>query len=73
MEEVRVTWNPETEKTFLSILEVIPDMIRGIAETRVAKRAEANNGISSKYHARAVSAVGHAAQHGHALAHRCRH
>ena len=36
----RVTWEKATEEKFNKILEGIPDMIRGIAETRVLKKAE---------------------------------
>jgi len=35
-----VTWDKTTEEKFQKILEPIPDLIRGIAETRVSKRAE---------------------------------
>ena len=37
----RVTWDKPTEEKFLIVLKQIPDMIRGIAETRVSKKAEA--------------------------------
>ena len=40
MDQERVTWDKETEEKFLKILEQIPAMIRGIAETRVSKKAE---------------------------------
>ena len=36
----RITWDKPTEEKFLKILEQIPDLIRGIAETRVSKKAE---------------------------------
>ena len=36
----RITWDKPTEEKFLKILEQIPDLIRGIAEIRVTKRAE---------------------------------
>ena len=36
----RITWDKSTEEKFQKILEQIPDLIRGIAETRVSKRAE---------------------------------
>jgi len=36
----KITWNQGTEAQFLKILEQIPDLIRGIAETRVSKKAE---------------------------------
>lgn len=36
----RVTWEENLEIKFQRILEDIPDMIRGIAETRVFKKAE---------------------------------
>ena len=37
----RISWDKPTEEKFLIILKQIPDMIRGIAETRVSKKAEA--------------------------------
>ena len=36
----KITWDKGTEEKFLKILEQIPDLIRGIAETRVSKKAE---------------------------------
>jgi hypothetical protein len=36
----RITWDKPTEEKFLKILEDIPDMIRGIAEARVCRKAE---------------------------------
>ncbi|HBR15424.1 MAG TPA: hypothetical protein DD723_07775 [Candidatus Omnitrophica bacterium] len=36
----RITWEENLEGKFLKILEGIPDLIRGIAETRVFKKAE---------------------------------
>ena len=36
----RVTWDHPTEEKFLKILDQIPDLIRGIAETRVSRKAE---------------------------------
>ena len=35
-----ITWDKATEEKFNKILEGIPDMIRGIAETRVSKKAQ---------------------------------
>ena len=35
-----ITWEKATEEKFNKILEGIPDMIRGIAETRVSKKAQ---------------------------------
>ena len=35
-----ISWNEDTEKQFLKILEQIPHLIRGIAETRVSKKAQ---------------------------------
>ena len=40
MSEAIITWNKETEIKFQKILEQIPDLIRGIAEARVSKRAQ---------------------------------
>ena len=43
MSEVRdgkITWDKPSEEKFQKILEQIPDLIRGIAETRVSKKAE---------------------------------
>ena len=37
---VNITWEKSTEAKFNQILSGIPDMIRGIAETRVSKRAQ---------------------------------
>ena len=39
-DQARVTWEKITEDQFQKILQDIPDLIRGIAETRVAKKAE---------------------------------
>jgi len=36
---VSITWDKATEEKFNKILDGIPDMIRGIAETRVSKKA----------------------------------
>ena len=36
----RITWEPTTKEKFDKIIGGIPDMIRGIAETRVSKKAE---------------------------------
>lgn len=36
----RIVWDQPTEEKLLKILEQIPDMIRGIAEARVCRRAE---------------------------------
>jgi hypothetical protein len=35
-----IVWEKQTEERFHKILSGIPDMIRGIAETRVSKKAE---------------------------------
>jgi hypothetical protein len=35
-----ITWEKETQEKFQKLLEQIPDLIRGIAEIRVTKRAE---------------------------------
>lgn len=37
----RITWEEDTFKNFEKILQDIPHMIRGIAEVRVRKQAEA--------------------------------
>ena len=37
----RIIWEKATEEKFQKIISGIPDMIRGIAETRVSKKAEA--------------------------------
>jgi len=37
---MQVTWEKSTEEKFQKLLEQIPDLIRGIAETRVSKKAE---------------------------------
>ncbi len=37
---MNIPWEKETEEKFKNILAGIPDMIRGIAETRVSKKAE---------------------------------
>lgn len=39
-EAARITWDKPTEEKFFKILEDIPDMIRGIAEARVCRKAE---------------------------------
>jgi hypothetical protein len=36
----RITWDKATEEKFQKILEQIPDMVRGIAEVRITKKAE---------------------------------
>lgn len=38
--EQRVSWDEGTHAHFQEILKQIPDLIRGIAETRVSKKAE---------------------------------
>lgn len=37
---MNIAWEKATEEKFNQILEGIPDMIRGIAETRVFKKAQ---------------------------------
>ena len=39
-DQIRITWEPSTREKFDKIIGGIPDMIRGIAETRVSKKAE---------------------------------
>ncbi len=39
-DQTRITWDKKTEEQFLEILKEIPDLVRGIAETRVSKKAE---------------------------------
>ena len=41
MSNERIAWEKTTEERFQKILQEIPDLIRGIAEARVSKRAEA--------------------------------
>ena len=36
----KIIWDKSTQEKFLRILEEIPPLIRGIAETRVSKKAE---------------------------------
>jgi len=36
----RIGWEEESQKSFEKILEEIPAMIRGVAETRVTKKAQ---------------------------------
>jgi len=36
-----ISWEKTTEATFKTLISKIPDPIRGIAETRVSKKAEA--------------------------------
>ena len=36
----KITWDKAVEEKFQEIIGGIPDMIRGIAETRVSKKAE---------------------------------
>jgi hypothetical protein len=36
----RVTWEKTAREQFEKLLEQIPDLVRGIAETRVSKKAE---------------------------------
>jgi hypothetical protein len=36
----RIVWDKPTEEKLFKILEQIPDMIRGIAEARVCRKAE---------------------------------
>jgi len=38
---IRITWEKPTEEKFLKVLEQIPALIRGIAETRISKKAQA--------------------------------
>ena len=38
--EEKITWDKAVEEKFQKIIGGIPDMIRGIAETRVSKKAE---------------------------------
>jgi hypothetical protein len=40
MNQDRITWDKPTEEKFQKILEQIPDMVRGIAEVRIVKKAE---------------------------------
>ena len=35
-----ITWDKTTEERFQKLLEQIPDLIRGIAEARVSKKAQ---------------------------------
>ena len=35
-----ISWEKTTQEQFLKILEQIPELIRGIAESRVSKKAE---------------------------------
>lgn len=37
---MNLSWEETTQKNFHKILEEIPDLIRGIAETRVSKKAQ---------------------------------
>jgi hypothetical protein len=39
-QEQRVTWEKSTAEKFEKILEQIPALVRGIAETRISKKAE---------------------------------
>lgn len=39
--QAQVTWDKNTQEQFLQILEQIPALIRGIAEIRVSRKAEA--------------------------------
>jgi hypothetical protein len=39
--ESKIIWGGNTAQNFQKILANVPDMIRGIAETRVSKKAEA--------------------------------
>lgn len=39
-ETQRITWDKTAEEQFQKILEQIPDMVRGIAEVRIVKKAE---------------------------------
>ena len=36
----RITWEKIAQEQFNKLLEQIPDLVRGIAETRVSKKAE---------------------------------
>ena len=40
MNEDKITWDSATQDKFHKILEQIPELIRGIAEIRVRKKAE---------------------------------
>ncbi len=40
MENTRITWDKSTEENFQQILKQIPDLVRGIAEIRISKKAE---------------------------------
>ena len=40
MENMRITWDKSTEENFQQILKQIPDLVRGIAEIRISKKAE---------------------------------
>jgi len=40
LSEDRVTWESTAEEQFQTVLKQIPDMVRGIAETRINKKAE---------------------------------
>ena len=42
MSEERITWEGQAETQFQTILKQIPDMIRGIAETRIKKKTHNN-------------------------------
>ena len=37
---VKISWEKTTEEKFKQLIGKVPDMIRGIAETRVSKKAE---------------------------------
>ena len=39
-DQIKISWEPATREKFDKIIGGIPDMIRGIAETRVSKKAE---------------------------------
>ena len=41
MTDVPITWDVASQANFQKLLEQIPDMIRGIAEARVSKKAQA--------------------------------
>ncbi len=40
MENMRITWDKSSEENFQQILQQIPDLVRGIAEIRISKKAE---------------------------------
>ena len=40
MDNMRITWDKPAEESFQKILQQIPDLVRGIAEVRIFKKAE---------------------------------